>query len=50
MTRRTGAIALVISESEERIFGEPFFAGVARGSPRSWGRLRASWCLALVQT
>ncbi len=30
-TRRTDAIALVIAESEERIFGEPFFAGVVRG-------------------
>ena len=31
MTRRTDTIALVIAESEERIFGEPFFAGVVRG-------------------
>lgn len=31
VTRRTQAIALVIAESEERIFGEPFFAGVVRG-------------------
>ena len=31
MTRRTDAVALVIAESEERIFGEPFFAGVVRG-------------------
>ena len=31
MTRRTDTVALVISESEERIFGEPFFAGVVRG-------------------
>jgi len=30
-TRRTDAVALVIAESEERIFGEPFFAGVVRG-------------------
>jgi DNA-binding LacI/PurR family transcriptional regulator len=30
-TRRTDAIALVIAESEDRIFGEPFFAGVVRG-------------------
>jgi DNA-binding LacI/PurR family transcriptional regulator len=30
-TRRTDTIALVIAESEERIFGEPFFAGVVRG-------------------
>jgi DNA-binding LacI/PurR family transcriptional regulator len=31
MTRRTNTVALVIAESEERIFGEPFFAGVVRG-------------------
>ena len=29
--RRTDAVALVIAESEERVFGEPFFAGVVRG-------------------
>ena len=31
VTRRTDTVALVIAESEERIFGEPFFAGVVRG-------------------
>jgi DNA-binding LacI/PurR family transcriptional regulator len=31
VTKRTDAIALVIAESEERVFGEPFFAGVVRG-------------------
>jgi DNA-binding LacI/PurR family transcriptional regulator len=31
VTKRTDAIALVIAESEERIFGQPFFAGVIRG-------------------
>ncbi|KHL10666.1 DNA-binding LacI/PurR family transcriptional regulator [Mumia flava] len=31
VTRRTGAIALVIAEPEERLFSEPFFAGVVRG-------------------
>ncbi len=31
VTRRTDAIALVIAESEERVFGEPFFAGIVRG-------------------
>jgi DNA-binding LacI/PurR family transcriptional regulator len=30
-TRRTDAVALVIAESEDRIFGEPFFAGIVRG-------------------
>lgn len=31
VTRRTDSVALVVSESEERVFGEPFFAGVVRG-------------------
>jgi DNA-binding LacI/PurR family transcriptional regulator len=31
VTRRTDSVALVISESEERLFGEPFFAAVVRG-------------------
>jgi DNA-binding LacI/PurR family transcriptional regulator len=31
VTRRTDAVALVVSESDERLFGEPFFAGAVRG-------------------
>ncbi len=31
VTRRTDSVALVVSESEDRIFGEPFFAGIIRG-------------------
>lgn len=31
VTQRTDTVALVIAESEERVFGEPFFAGVVRG-------------------
>jgi DNA-binding LacI/PurR family transcriptional regulator len=31
VTQRTDAVALVVSESQERVFGEPFFAGVLRG-------------------
>ncbi|HKA85994.1 MAG TPA: LacI family DNA-binding transcriptional regulator [Acidimicrobiales bacterium] len=31
VTRRTDGIALVVSESEDRVFAEPFFAGVVRG-------------------
>jgi DNA-binding LacI/PurR family transcriptional regulator len=30
VTRRTESIALVVSESEDRVFAEPFFAGVVR--------------------
>ncbi|HET9516673.1 MAG TPA: LacI family DNA-binding transcriptional regulator [Actinoplanes sp.] len=29
-TRRTDSVALVVSESQERVFGEPFFAGAVR--------------------
>ena len=31
VTQRTDSMALVVSESQERVFGEPFFAGVLRG-------------------
>src|SRR5918998_4398745 len=31
VTQRTDSVALVISESGERVFTEPFFAGVLRG-------------------
>lgn len=31
VTRRTDSVALVVSESEARVFGEPFFAGIVRG-------------------
>src|ERR1700753_4219654 len=30
VTRRTDSVALVVSESEDRFFGEPFFAGIIR--------------------
>ena len=32
VTRRTDCIALVVSESEDRVFAEPFFAEVIRGA------------------
>jgi DNA-binding LacI/PurR family transcriptional regulator len=31
VTQRTDSVALIVSESEERVFGEPFFAGIVRG-------------------
>ena len=34
VTRRTDSVALVVSESEERVFGEPFFAGDRAGHQR----------------
>ena len=32
MTRRTDTVGLVASETEERVFGDPFFAQVLRGA------------------
>ena len=31
VTRRSDSVALIMSEPEERVFAEPFFAGIARG-------------------
>lgn len=31
VTRRTDTVALVVSEPEERLWGEPYFAGIIRG-------------------
>jgi DNA-binding LacI/PurR family transcriptional regulator len=31
VTQRTDSVALIVSESEARLFGEPFFAGIIRG-------------------
>src|SRR5262245_63108439 len=31
VTQRTDSVALVVSESEERVFTEPFFAAIVRG-------------------
>lgn len=32
VTQRTDSVALVVSESGDRLFGEPFFAGIIRGA------------------
>ncbi|MFD0900038.1 LacI family DNA-binding transcriptional regulator [Actinomadura sediminis] len=31
VTRRTDTVALVVAESDQRLFGEPYFAGIIRG-------------------
>jgi DNA-binding LacI/PurR family transcriptional regulator len=48
VTRRTGTVALVIAESEERIFGEPFFAGVVRGISAALNEASRQLVLSLV--
>lgn len=49
VTRRTDTVALVIAESEERVFGEPFFAGVVRGIGAALGDARLQMILLLAQ-
>lgn len=49
VTRRTDAVALVIAESEERVFGEPFFAGIIRGIGAALGDAGRQLVLLLAQ-
>ena len=50
VTRRTDTVALVIAESEERIFGEPFFAGVVRGIGAALSDANLQMVLLLAQS
>ena len=47
--RRTDTVALVIAESEERVFGEPFFAGIVRGIGSALGAAGRQLVLLLAQ-
>ncbi|MGY2701693.1 LacI family DNA-binding transcriptional regulator [Nocardioides sp. HB32] len=47
--RRTDTVALVIAESEERVFGEPFFAGIVRGIGSALGAADRQLVLLLAQ-
>lgn len=50
VTRRTDSIALVVSESEERLFGEPFFAGIVRGISSALLNTQLQLWLAMAQS
>ena len=50
VTQRTDAVALVIAESEERVFGDPFFAGVVRGIGTALSDARLQLVLLLADT
>ncbi|WP_166352013.1 substrate-binding domain-containing protein [Phytoactinopolyspora limicola] len=50
VTQRTEAVALVVSESEERVFGEPFFAGIVRGISSALVDTGLQLWLAMAQT
>ncbi|GAA0955711.1 LacI family DNA-binding transcriptional regulator [Actinocorallia libanotica] len=50
VTRRTDTVALVVSESEERVWGEPFFAGIIRGISAGLSETGLQLLLAMAQT
>lgn len=50
VTHRTDSVALVVSESEERVFGEPFFAGIVRGISSAFTETPLQLWLAMTQS
>ena len=50
VTRRTDAVALVVSESEERVFGEPFFARIVRAISSALAETHMQLWLAMAQS
>ncbi|WP_214409049.1 LacI family DNA-binding transcriptional regulator [Sphaerisporangium fuscum] len=50
VTRRTDTIALVVSESEQRVFDEPFFAGIIRGIGSSLAETGLQLILTMAQS
>ncbi len=50
VTRRTESVALVVSESEERLFGEPFFAAIVRGVSSALAETGMQLWLAMAQS
>jgi DNA-binding LacI/PurR family transcriptional regulator len=50
VTQRTDSVALVVSESQERLFGEPFFAGIIRGISAALAESPLQLWLAMAQS
>ncbi|GAA2388617.1 LacI family DNA-binding transcriptional regulator [Nonomuraea africana] len=50
VTRRTDTVALVVSETQQRLFDEPFFAGTIRGIGSVLAETGLQLILALAQT
>ena len=50
VTKRTDTVALVVSESEQRVFDEPYFAGVIRGIGSALAETGLQLILAMAQT
>ncbi|GAA1588148.1 LacI family DNA-binding transcriptional regulator [Actinomadura kijaniata] len=50
VTNRTDTVALVVAESEQRLFGEPYFAGIIRGISATLGDTGLQLLLALARS
>jgi DNA-binding LacI/PurR family transcriptional regulator len=50
VTQRTDSVALVVSESGERLFGEPFFASIVRGISSGLAATNLQLWLAMAQS
>ncbi|MDL4774910.1 MULTISPECIES: LacI family DNA-binding transcriptional regulator [Thermomonosporaceae] len=50
VTRRTDTVALVVAESDQRLFGEPYFAGIIRGISAALGDTGLQLLLALARS
>ena len=50
VTRRTDTVALFVSEAEERVFGEPYFAGIIRGISAGLAGTGLQLLLAIAQS
>jgi DNA-binding LacI/PurR family transcriptional regulator len=50
VTQRTDSVALVVSESGDRVFGEPFFAGIVRGISAALAETPLQLWLAMAQS
>ncbi|GAA2667229.1 MULTISPECIES: LacI family DNA-binding transcriptional regulator [Nonomuraea] len=50
VTRRTDTVALVVSETQQRLFDEPFFAGTIRGIGSALAETGLQLILAMAQT
>jgi DNA-binding LacI/PurR family transcriptional regulator len=50
VTRLTESVALVVSESDERFFGEPFFARIVRGVSSALAETQHQLLLTIAQT
>ncbi|MGK5558334.1 LacI family DNA-binding transcriptional regulator, partial [Actinomadura kijaniata] len=50
VTNRTDTVALVVAESDQRLFGEPYFAGIIRGISAELGDTGLQLLLALARS